>query len=87
MTTSHTEIDLADLEHNLTNHPPTDARTPDLFEAVRHAAKELGETILACCPPSRERSLAVTNLEQTVMWAVASIARNESAALKHADEE
>jgi hypothetical protein len=28
------------------------------------------------CPESREKSLAITNLEQAVMWANAAIARN-----------
>jgi hypothetical protein len=28
------------------------------------------------CPDSREKSLAMTNLEQAVMWANAAIARN-----------
>ncbi len=29
------------------------------------------------CPESREKSLAITNLQQSVMWANASIAINE----------
>jgi len=29
------------------------------------------------CPDSREKSLAFTKLEEAVMWANASIARNE----------
>lgn len=33
------------------------------------------------CPESREKSLAVTNLEESVMWANASIARNPSSPL------
>ncbi len=32
--------------------------------------------MIADCPSSRELSLALTNLEQTLMWAVASIARH-----------
>lgn len=63
------------LHHNLTNHAPSDSMIPR-FEGVRGAAKDLGSVILTLCPPSRERSLALTQLEQTVMWAVASIARS-----------
>ena len=33
--------------------------------------------MIASCPDSRELSLALTNLEQAVFWANASIARNE----------
>lgn len=43
--------------------------------AIRAAARIAAETILLMCPPSRERSLALTNLEQAVMWANASVAR------------
>lgn len=63
------------IEHNLTNHPPVNDEVVAQFEAIRKAAKQLGVAIVTICPETRERSLAITNLEQTVMWAVASIAR------------
>jgi hypothetical protein len=65
------------LEHNLTNHAPINDDVVQRFEQVREPAKAFGGSILALCPASRERSLALTNLEQAVMWAVASIARNQ----------
>lgn len=65
------------IEHNLTNHPPRDADVIERFETIREYAKDFGHAIERLCPTSRERSLAMTNLEQTVMWAVASIARNQ----------
>lgn len=65
------------LHHNLTNHPPVNDGVIQAFELVREPAKVLGEAIVNLCPDSREKSLALTNLEQTVMWAVASIARNQ----------
>lgn len=34
------------------------------------------EVVEANCPNSREKSLAVTNAEQSIMWARASIARD-----------
>lgn len=68
---------LAQLHHNLTNHAPRGEDVIARFENVRGAAKELGEVILQECPETRERSLALTNLEQTTMWAVAAIARNQ----------
>ena len=60
------------LERSLTNHTP-DADTIADIEGLRDSAKELGKAIFAVCPPSRERSLAVTHLEETVMWAVKSM--------------
>ena len=38
--------------------------------------KELAYLIDGICPNSREKSLAMTKLEESVMWANASIARN-----------
>ena len=64
-------------EKNLTNHAPADEDVIDRFETIRETAKVLASRIDARCPESREKSLAFTNLEQTVMWAVASIARNQ----------
>lgn len=65
------------LLHNLTNHAPIDESVVARFESIRANAIVLGDDIIALAPESRERSLALTNLEQTVMWAVASIARNQ----------
>lgn len=39
------------------------------IEDIRNGAKELAATILTNCPDSREKSLAMTNLEQAIMWA------------------
>ena len=44
------------------------------YEALRSKAKELALLINELCPESREKSLAVTNVQQTVMWANAAIA-------------
>jgi hypothetical protein len=50
---------------------------PERYQTVRAYGKELAEIINEVCPDSREKSLALTNLEQAVMWANAAIARNE----------
>lgn len=47
------------------------------YAKLRDKAKELADMIDELCPDSREKSLALTNLEQASMWANASIARNE----------
>lgn len=60
--------------YNLTNHPPT-LDQAERMERLRETAKRLTSMIYVNCPKSRERSLALTNLEQVTMWAVASIAR------------
>ena len=67
---------MKDLENAYTYHTPKGSQ-PERYTAIRAKAKELAELIEGCCPDSREKSLAHTNLEQAVMWANASIARNE----------
>lgn len=44
---------------------------------LRDQARSLAERICLFTPPSREQSIALTKLEECVMWANASIARNE----------
>lgn len=50
---------------------------PDRYERLRNIGKILALEINALCPESREKSLAITNLQQTIMWANASVAINE----------
>jgi len=64
-----------DVDHIFKYHPPT-GNQPQAYEQIRETAKVVAECILGLCPESRERSLALTKLEESVMWANASIARN-----------
>lgn len=47
------------------------------YEVLRENAKTLAQLIDQFCPDSREKALAFTKLEESIMWANASIARNE----------
>lgn len=47
------------------------------YEALRAKAKQLAMEIAYNTPESREQSLALTKLEEVVMYANAAIARNE----------
>jgi len=67
---------IADLIKRFTYHPPT-GNQPQKYDNIRKNALAFAELIDAMCPDSREKSLAITNLEEAVMWANASIARNE----------
>lgn len=66
----------ATVDHNMTNHKPSPEAIATI-ENLRELTKLLGHRIVEVCPDSREKSLAQTNLEQALMWAVASIARNQ----------
>lgn len=63
------------IESAFTYHTPKEGR-PEKHELLRAKAKELAYLIDELCPNSREKSLAMTKLEESSMWADASIARN-----------
>jgi hypothetical protein len=66
----------ADLENRFTYHPPKGDQ-PHVYELIRDSGRNLAGLIDRVCPDSREKSLAITNIEQAVMWANAAIARNQ----------
>ncbi len=72
------ETEQSKLNNNFSYHPvKTDELQEHRYQEIRRSAKEFAELLYQFCPPSRELSLAITNLEQVMFWANASIARNE----------
>lgn len=69
-------MDDKDLVNRFTHHPPFGDQ-PQRYETIRKRALDLARTINEFTPDSREKSLAITYLEATVMNANAAIARNE----------
>lgn len=65
-----------DLDKRFTYHPPTDTQKAKTYVELRGMARELGAAIYSTQEASRERSLAITKLEEAIMWANAGIARN-----------
>ena len=65
-----------DIDARFTYHPPKDDQ-PKKYEEIRSIARDYAKVITDLCPDSGERSLALTKLEECVMWANASIARHE----------
>ena len=63
-------------ENTFTYHKPFGTQQ-FRYEQIREKAKEMAYLYLGMVPPSRERALAMTKLEESVMWANASISRNE----------
>lgn len=64
------------IRESFTYHPPFDDQ-PERYREMRSMALDLALTMTRLCPASRELSLALTNLQQAVMWANAAIAVNE----------
>mgnify|MGYP003345631174 CR=1 FL=1 len=71
-----TDDDAKRLVTNFIYHPPQGDQ-PERYGVIRSQAHDYAALIMGLCPPSRERSLALTKLEEVVMWANAAIARNE----------
>lgn len=66
----------AQITNTFTHHPPFGDQTAR-YEVIREYARSLAFMIDEACPESREKSLALTSVQQAVMWANASIAINE----------
>ena len=64
------------IERNFTYHPVKPGQ-PEIYGEIRGTAKVFAYLIDKYCPNSREKSLAMTKLEEAVMWANAAIAREE----------
>jgi len=65
-----------DLDNRFTYHAPKNDQARR-YEMIRAEAYVLAILINGESPDSREKSLAITHLEEAVMWANAAIARNE----------
>lgn len=67
-----------DLDNRFTYHAPKSHEQADKYVRIRQAGRNLAGIMDECAPDSRELSLAITHLEQAVMWANAAIARNDA---------
>ena len=69
-------METTDLINRFTYHAPKDGQA-ERYQKIRDSALYVANLINAECPESREKSLAMTHLEDAVMWANAAIARHE----------
>lgn len=72
-------ITAEDLANRFTYHAPTPEAIPK-FGTLRAAAHDLASLVNELAPDGREKSLAITAIEEAVMWANAAIARDLPAA-------
>lgn len=70
-----------DMDNRFTHHPPDNAARVR-HERVRNDCQHLAATLLALVPPGRERSVAITKIEEAMFWANAGIARAPTRAAK-----
>lgn len=65
---------VAQIERNFTSYPVGDEQSIAM-ESIREGCKVLGILIDAKCSNGREKSVALTHLEDVMFWANAAIAR------------
>lgn len=64
----------ARIEWDFTNHAPTEDGL-SLIVSIRTSAKAFAHMIVGTCPEGREKSLALTHVEEALMYATAALAR------------
>lgn len=74
MTKADVELNRPEMATRFTYHAPTEGQ-PEVYQYIRDQAHEMAIMLQELCPQSRELSLALTRLEESVMWANAAIAR------------
>ena len=65
------------IENNFGFHP-ADKETGKAHDSVRNECKELAYKLDKALPDSREKSLAMTKLEEVMLWGNAAVARNKA---------
>lgn len=69
-------MDKAELEKRFTYHRPTGDQ-PKHYASIRNMAKNFAMYLNGICPDGRAKSIAMTKLDEVVMWANKSIAEGE----------
>jgi hypothetical protein len=66
---------LDELQNRFTYHKPKEGQD-QLYKAIRNMGLVMASMIREFCPDTYESSLAITKVEEAVMWSNASIARH-----------
>lgn len=65
----------AELVHRTAHHPPPNSKVAEMHGHLRTAAREMMMAVAELVPEGREQSLAITKIEEAMMWANAGIGR------------
>lgn len=63
------------IDHRFDFHPATTAEKQGAHGSVRDACRRAAHSVNILCPEGREKALAITKLEEAMMWGNAAIAR------------
>ncbi|MFE5912075.1 hypothetical protein ACFQ6B_23740 [Streptomyces wedmorensis] len=64
-----------DIEHRFAFHAATADEKRDAHGSVRQECRRLADHINETCPDGREKSLAITAIEEAMFWGNAALAR------------
>lgn len=70
-------IDPKDLENRFSFHPATTDARREGHEFIRRNCHGLAEFMNRTLPDGRDKSLAITKLEEVMFWANAALARQD----------
>lgn len=70
-------MDSQDLDNRFAFHPATDDEKRAQHASARRGCGNLAAHLNDLLPEGREKSLAITKLEETMMWANAALARED----------
>ena len=68
-------MDSTELQHRFAYHPPKDEKIKRSHEQTRDLFHGMAHHINQMLPDGREKSLAITALEESMFWTNAGIAR------------
>lgn len=72
-----TDEDREMIANRFTYHPPKENQI-ERYNAIRAQGLKMAESIITLTPPGRERSIALTKLDELVMFMNAAVARGEA---------
>jgi hypothetical protein len=70
-------MDTRDLDNRFAFHPASTQNRQDDHSAIRVECRGLADFLNDRLPEGREKSLAITHLEEVMMWSNAAIARQK----------
>ncbi len=70
-------MDHTDIEHRFAFHAATTEEKRDEHASVRQQCRQLADLLNERLPEGREKSLAITHLEEVMFWGNAAIARRK----------
>ncbi len=69
--------DRLELDERFQHHPPSHKGIEAAHNDLRYAFRAIARVVVELCPEGREKSLALTKIEEGMFWANAAIARKQ----------